>query len=160
MTNAYLAIYLNDHLAGSVVGVELCKRARASNEGSELGETLAEICAEIEADQRTLRQLMDHLLVAESRIKPVGAWLAEKLGRLKLNGQLHGYSPLSRVVELEGLETGVAGKQMLWKTLGQKLGDRRPSGFDFEALAARAQAQRERIEACRLDAAATAFGTE
>lgn len=157
MTNSFLAIYLNDHLAGSVVGEQLCRRARASNQGSELGESLAAICAEIEADRQTLRQLMARLGVAESRVKPAGAWLAEKLGRLKLNGQLHGYSPLSRVVELEGLEAGVAGKEMLWKALGQKFGDGL-SGFDFDALAARAEAQRQRIEACRLDAAATAFG--
>jgi hypothetical protein len=158
VTNSLLAIYLNDHLAGSVVGVQLCKRARASNEGSKLGEALAEICAEIEADRQTLRQLMDRLGVAESRVKPAGAWLAERLGRFKLNGQLRGYSPLSRVVELEGLEAGVAGKEMLWKTLGQKFGGGL-SGFDFEALAARAKAQRQRIEACRRDAAAIAFGS-
>ncbi len=113
MSDRLLPIYLNDHLAGSVVGVELARRARASNAGTKLGEALAEICAEIEADRETLRAVMDRLQVAQSRVKPTGAWLAEKLGRLKLNGQLHGYSPLSRVVELEGLCVGVAGKRML-----------------------------------------------
>lgn len=157
VANRFLAIYLNDHLAGSVVGVELCRRARASNEGSELGEALAEICAEIEADRETLRRLMDRLGVGESRVKPAGAWLAEKLGRLKLNGQLHGYSPLSRVVELEALETGVAGKAMLWRALGRTYGDRL-EGFDFEALAARAESQGQRLETHRRDAAAIAFG--
>ncbi len=159
MANRLLGIYLNDHLAGSVVGVELCRRARASNEGSELGRTLSELCAEIEADQETLRQVMRRLGVGESRLKPAGAWLAEKLGRLKPNGQLHGYSPLSRVVELEGLAGGVAVKQMLWKTLAQQFGDGL-AGFDFEALSARAKAQRERLEACRLEAAAIAFGQQ
>ena len=48
-----LPIYLNDHFAGSVVGVQLGRRARASNEGTELGRALTEICAEIEADQRS-----------------------------------------------------------------------------------------------------------
>lgn len=157
MANSFLAIYLNDHLAGSVVGVELAKRARASNEGTELGEALAEICAEIEADQETLRRLMNRLQVAESKVKPAGAWVAEKLGRLKLNGQLHGYSPLSRVVELEGLSTGVTGKAMLWRAMGTTFGSDL-AGFDFEALTARAEAQRERLEVCRLEAAATAFG--
>ncbi len=156
MANSFLAIYLNDHLAGSVVGVELAKRARASNEGTELGKVLAEICAEIEADQETLRRLMKSLQVAESRAKPAAAWLAEKLGRLKLNGQLHGYSPLSRVVELEGLSAGVTGKAMLWRVMGATFEDGL-AGFDFEALTARAEAQRDRLEACRLEAAATAF---
>ena len=39
-----------------------------------------------------------------------GAWTAEELERLKLNGQLAGYSPLSRLVELEGLAVGIEGK--------------------------------------------------
>jgi hypothetical protein len=157
VTNPFLAIYLNDHLAGSVAGVQLARRARASNEGTELGRALAEVCTEIEADREALRQLMRHLQVAESRVKPLAAWLAERLGRLKLNGQLRGYSPLSRVVELEGLCAGVAGKRMLWEALGRTFAGGLP-GFDFEVLAERAEAQRQRLEACRLDAAATAFG--
>lgn len=157
MANPFLAIYLNDHLAGSVVGVELARRARASNEETELGRTLAEVCGEIEADQQTLRRLMARLDIAESKVKISGAWVAEKLGRLKPNGQLRGYSPLSRVVELEGLCAGVAGKAMLWKALGETFGGGL-SGYDFDSLAARAEAQEKRLEACRLDAAAIAFG--
>jgi hypothetical protein len=151
-----LAIYLNDHLAGSIVGVGLARRARASNEGSELGRTLAEVEAEIEADQATLRRLMERLDVAESKVKPAGAWLAEKLGRLKLNGQLRGYSPLSRVVELEGLCAGVTGKMLLWRAMERTFGSSL-SGFDFAALAERADSQRRRLEAHRLDAAEQAF---
>jgi hypothetical protein len=154
-----LAIYLNDHLAGSVVGVELSRRARASNKDSELGEVLGQICAEIEADQRTLRELMEHLRIPADKVKSHAAWLGEKLGRLKLNGQLRGYSPLSRVVELEALCGGVVGKKMLWKGMGRTFEDGLP-GFDFDALAARADAQQERLEACRLEALAIAFGGE
>lgn len=102
---------------------------------------------------------MERLQVTESRVKPAGAWLAEKLGRLKLNGRLHGYSPLSRVVELEGLCAGVAGKRMLWRALGSTYGSRL-QGFDFDALAVRAEAQQQRLEACRLDAVLIAFGGE
>jgi hypothetical protein len=152
-----LAIYLNDHLAGSMVGVGLVRRARASNEGTDLGRTLAEVGAEIEALQTILRRLMEHLDVAESRVKPAGAWLAEKLGRLKLNGQLRGYSPLSRVVELEGLCTGLAGQILLWRAMERTFGSSL-SGFDFAALAERADSQRQRLEAHRLDAAERAFG--
>jgi hypothetical protein len=158
VADALLSIYLNDHLAGSVVGVELARRTRASNEGTELGRVLAEICAEIEADQSTLREAMDRLGVAPSRIKPHAAWAAEKLGRLKPNGRLHGYSPLSRVVELEGLCAGVAGKRQLWTAL-RKTRESELAGFDFDDLVARADAQYERLEACRLEAVATAFGS-
>jgi hypothetical protein len=155
-SNDFLGIYLNDHLAGSIVGIGLARRARDSNEGTELGRSLAEICAEIEADQATLRRLIEHLGIGESKVKPAGAWLLEKLGRLKLNGQLRGYSPLSRVVELEGLCTGVTGKVLLWKAMIRCFGTNL-AGFDFEVLAERAASQVARLEAHRLDAAARAF---
>jgi hypothetical protein len=158
MPSRLLSIYLNDHFAGAVVGVELARRASASNPEGQLGRDLAEVCGEIEADRETLRQLMDRLGVERSRVKPAGAWLGERLGRLKLNGQLRGYSPLSRLVELEGLCTGITGKAMLWRALERSL-DTVPR-FDFEALAARAVSQRERLEAHRLEAAATAFASD
>jgi hypothetical protein len=157
VADSLLAIYLNDHLAGSVAGVELARRARAANEGTELGRALTEICAEIEADQRTLRQLMSRLGIGESKVKAAGGWLAEKAGRLKPNGQLRGYSPLSRVLELEGLSAGVAAKAMLWRGLEETVGADL-SDYDFAPLSARAEAQRERLEALRLEAATTAFG--
>lgn len=157
MSDRYLAIYLNDHLAGSVVGVELARRARASNEGTEIGAVLAELCAEIEADRETLREAMRRLEVGADRLKPALGWLGEKLGRLKLNGQLRGYSPLSRIVEIEGLMAGVAGKRMLWRALEHSCEDRLPS-FDFAALVARAEAQQRRLESCHLRAVELAFG--
>ena len=151
-----LAIYLNDHLTGAAVGVELARRLRASNEGeAEFGAPLATICAEIEADRETLERLMDQLGVRRDRLKPAAGWLGEKLGRLKLNGQLRGYSPLSRVVELEGLAIGVAGKLQLWRTL-ERTRDSVP-GFDFEQLAGRAEAQRDLVEGLRMQAAQLAF---
>lgn len=159
MPDRLLPIYLDDHLAGSVAGVELARRARASNEGTKLGDVLAEVCVEIEADQRTLREVMQRLEASESRIKTAAGWLAEKVGRLKLNGRLHGYSPLSRVMELEGLLIGISGKRMLWRALGNTYGERLPE-FDFDALAARAENQRLRLETCRLEAATIAFGGE
>jgi hypothetical protein len=67
-----------------------------------------------------------------------------KLGRLKLNGQLRGYSPLSRLLELEGLGMGITGKLGLWKSLAE-LGIEQP-GFDFEGLAARAVEQRAVVD--------------
>ena len=43
----YLAIYLNDHLAGAAGGLALACRLRDSNAGDpEMGEPLARICAD------------------------------------------------------------------------------------------------------------------
>jgi hypothetical protein len=152
-----LAIYLNDHLAGAYLGVELARRLRASNAGEPtFAEPLARLCAEIEADRTTLEEVMDRNGVRRGHLKPTAAWLAEKLGRLKANGQLRGYSPLSRQLELETLYVGVTGKLRLWRALGQTLGDR-PGEADFGALSERAADQLGRLERLHLAAAREAL---
>lgn len=160
MTNAnLLGIYLNDHLAGATVGVELARRTFAANNGTELGEVLRGLLGEIEEDRETLVQLMLRLGVSRSRVKVAAAWAAEKAGRLKPNGQLRGYSPLSRLIELEGLATGIAGKRLLWLALGEiRDQDHRMQKMDFGALAERARAQTDRLEPHRLAAAVEALG--
>jgi hypothetical protein len=152
-----LNIYLNDHLAGSTAGVELARRLRGSNaDDPEFGPELAEVCAEIEADRETLKTVMDRLGIGQSTLKPLAARLGERLGRLKLNGQLRGYSPLSRLDELELLQIGVAGKRRLWRALEHThAGDL--SGIDLGALAERATGQLRRLEAMHLKAAALAL---
>jgi hypothetical protein len=146
-----LATYLNDHLAGSTVGVELARRARGSNEGTALGDFLARLAAEIEEDRDSLEEVMRAVGAGRDRIKVAGAWAGEKVGRLKLNGRLLGYSPLSRLVELEGLRLGVEGKACLWRML-RELADPRLAQFDFDALLARAERQRDELELHRLEA--------
>jgi hypothetical protein len=152
-----LAIYLNDHLAGAALGVELARRLRSSNRGdAEMGEPLAEICAEIEADRETLIRLMERLGVDRNQVKPALARLAERLGRLKPNGQLRGYSPLSRMLELEILSSGIGGKVQLWNALEGRFGESL-DGFDFHALAERADRQGQRVEDLHLSAARRAL---
>src|SRR3954471_13184248 len=106
-----LAIYLNDHLAGAPAGLELVRRARGTNAGTPLGDFLAGLAVEIEEDRNSLERIMERLGVGKDRLKVAAAWTAEKGGRLKLNGRLTGYSPLSRLVEVEGLMIGVWGKR-------------------------------------------------
>jgi len=157
LTSEKLPIYLNDHLAGATVGVELAKRTCASNQGTALGEFLDRLVGEIAADRETLKSLMRELGVRPDPIKAYGAWVAEKAGRLKLNGQLTGYSPLSRLVELEGLAMGINGKRAMWAALEQVIAARVPE-FDFTELRARAERQAAEIEDHRLAAAEVALG--
>jgi hypothetical protein len=141
-----LEIYLNDHLAGATGGVELARRLRASNrDDAVFGATLSRVCAEIEADRTVLEQVIDGLGYSRDKFKPAAAWVAEKLGRLKLNGQLRGYSPLSRLIELEGLLIGITGKIGLWQTLAE-LGAGEDIDADLGQLTARAAAQRAAID--------------
>ena len=151
-----LSIYLNDHLAGSTVGIKLARRACASNQGTPLGGYLERLTSEIESDRETLERLMAELGIRPDRLKTLGAWGAEKLGRLKLNGQLRGYSPLSRFLELESLYLGITGKRELWRALQRTLGSGVP-GFDFEELGRRAERQAAEVEEHRLEAAPSAL---
>ncbi len=157
MSKKLLTIYLNDHLAGATGGLELAKRARGSNEGTPLGEMLAGLEREIAEDRDSLKALMSKLGVREDPLKVAAGWAAEKAGRLKLNGQLTGYSPLSRLVELEGLYVGVTAKQALWKNLEATRGER-IGGIDLAALGKRAESQRRRLATARRKAAEEAIG--
>jgi hypothetical protein len=112
-----LSTYLNDHLAGSLAAVELARRTAASNRGSPTGERLEQLAAALAEDRVALQEMMDRLGVGRDVTKLVAGWTAEKLGRLKLNGRLIGYSLLSRVEELELLTLGVEGKLLLWQAL-------------------------------------------
>jgi len=157
MMGERLAIYLNDHLAGATVGVELARRLRSSNEDDpEFGPPLSEICAEIEAERETLKAVMDQLGVGQGKVKPLAAILGERLGRLKLNGQLRGYSPLSRLDELELLQVGVVGRRRLWRALEHTHADDL-AGFELDGLAERATEQLRRLETLHLKAASLAL---
>ena len=158
MNEKLLRIYLQDHLAGSTAGVELARRVHASNSDGELGAFLDELVAEIELDRRALLDLMARLGIGEDRVKSALAWAGEKAGRLKLNGEVLSYSPLSRLVELEGLALGIQGKLAMWRALREvSANDDRLGGFDLDAPIARAERQSRRLEARRRKAAEEAL---
>ena len=159
MGQSLKAIYLQDHLAGATAGHELAKRAARSNRGSELGEFLSRLEEEIGEDRRSLLEVMDELGVRSDPIKATFAWGAEKVGRLKPNGRILGYSPLSRVVELEGLHLGITGKHSLWQLLAAGDGEG-ISSVDLAELAARAERQLRELEPYRLSAAREAFESD
>ena len=115
----YLPIYLNDHYAGSTAGVELAKRA-----------------AKQQPRQRRVRPRARRAWRARSTrtaTRSSGSWTASTSPRTASRRRSSGwarrsgassptasccsFSPLSRVVELEGLITGVSGKLSLWRAL-------------------------------------------
>jgi hypothetical protein len=156
-----LTIYLNDHLAGATAARELARRAAASNRSSDHGRFLDRLAAEIDEDRDTLLSIMRTLGSSIDQLKVLGGWGAEKLGRLKLNGRLLGYSPLSRIIEFEALALGVRGKLGLWRAL-ELLQRERPElqNFELSHLAGRAERQLDELEDHRLKAVAEAFGAE
>ena len=158
MHQRLLNIYLNDHLAGATAGVELARRCRSSNSGKPLENCLTGLIADIESDRAQLETLMSALGTPQDRFKLKAAWLAEKVDRLKLNGQIKGYSPLSQLIELEGLRVGIEAKRSLWQTLKEVENiDFRLATADLDLLIKRADEQLEAIEPHRTQAARTAF---
>lgn len=157
----FLGTYLNDHLAGSIVGGELARRITRQNSDNEYGRLTAEIAEQIEQDKRELRRIMTRLDVRQKRLRLGVAWAVEKVTRLKRNGRLIGYSPLSRLLELEGLVMGITGKLELWRTLDQ-LEDANPALDEahIRELIGRAESQRDRVEDLRLKAAREAMREE
>jgi hypothetical protein len=154
-----IAIYLNDHLGASTGGVELARRALGANRGTAFEAPLERLATELDEDRAALVDVMGRLGVDRDPLKVWAGWAAEKLGRAKLNGRIAGYSPYSRVLELEVLGVGVEGKRALWRALERIAGaDARLTGIDLTALVRRAEAQRRLIERERLRAAEIAFG--
>jgi hypothetical protein len=118
-----LSTYLNDHLAVALAGVELAKRSLASNEGTAVEPLLRRLNDDLDADLRLMREVMRALGVSEDPLKKGLAWVGERLGRLKLNDSLTSYSPLSRVVELEGLMVVTGLLRTTWASLDEVLGE-------------------------------------
>lgn len=152
-----LRIYLNDHLAGATAGIALAKRIRDRNSGP-VGTTFAELVPDLEDDERTLRRIIAAMKFPESGVKQKLADVVEKVGRLKLNGQILGYSLLSKMEELEAMSLGIHGKAKMWSAL-QTVKQDRPelAEFDFEHLGTQAQLQHDRVDALRLEAARDAL---
>jgi hypothetical protein len=150
-----LDIYLNDHLAGSVMAIEIAKRLSTETAGTELAQFMATFLVEVEADKRTLEGLMDAAGTARNPVKQAGAWLGEKLSRLKLEAS---EKDLANLISVETLCMGVQGKIYLWIALGKVAPVHGAlSGMDFDALRTRAQDQLNGLERHRLQLAQAAL---
>src|SRR5829696_5296111 len=103
MNRKLLGIYLNDHLAGSVVGTRLARRIAKHNEGNHYGSEASRLAEEIQQDKATLEALMERLDVRRKKLRLAAAAVAETAGRLKPNGRMVGYSRLSWGIDPEQL---------------------------------------------------------
>jgi hypothetical protein len=145
--------YLNDHLAGSVAALELIEHWREQHKDEPLGNFFDRLETEIRADQDMLRDLMNSLGIEESSVRQTGAWMSEKVARVRL--KIAGDQP-GLVLALEGLIMGIVGKRMMWRALAAA-NLPHASRRDFDELQRRAQQQIEQTEAERIRAARYAF---
>ena len=158
MSGKLLRLYVRDHHAVSAAGLSLVRRMARENASTPFSDDLERLAAEIADDRKSLGTALQALDVEPSRLKIGLARGAERAARLKLNGRLLGYSPLSRVIELEALGAGILAKRGLWNALAETPGAR-GAGLDFGELVDRANAQLAVVERLRERAAADAFSS-
>lgn len=157
MSREALGTYLNDHLAGSVGAIELAERTIRENEGDPFAARLSRVLDKIREDQAVLEGLIERIGARQNPLKKAGAWLAEKVGRVKLAGTEEPLA-LARMEVLETLAMGIQGKGALWRAL-RAVAARHESldGLDLDLLERRAAEQHDEIEAMRLEAAEAAL---
>jgi hypothetical protein len=159
MPSEPLAIYLNDHLAGSVAALELIDSLAEQEQGHPVERKLRALRVEIEEDQGTLRAILARVDSDEHRVKQAAAWLTEKLSRGRLAMAARSHPALALLEGLESLALGIQGKSALWRTLaGIAPHDPRLADYPYEALEARAVIQHSAVERERIEAARAAFG--
>src|ERR1043166_4845214 len=158
MAHEHLATYLNDHLAGSVVALELLEHLEAVHSEDPLRDYFRELRADIAADRDELEALMKALNIDQSRTRKASAWLAEKFTELKLRFDDPKAGALLLLEWLEALSLGIEGKRGLWKALAAT-SQTTPSlqTADYDRLQQRAQQQRDRVEELRIKTALTAL---
>jgi rubrerythrin len=142
-----LAIYLNDHLAGATAGVALARRAaRSAHASRDARETLHWIAEQVAEDRSALRKIMRRLDAPERSYKVRLGWIAERAGRLKMNGRLVRRSPLSSLLELEALRVAIEGKKAGWRALREILDNDSCLDAKLQKLLARAARQADAVE--------------
>lgn len=140
------------------MGSDLARRLAEENVGTPYEDFLLRLAQDIEHDVGALEDIMDRVGVGRAVLKTAGAKIGEKLARLKPNEQLTGYSPLSRVLEVEGLRAGVQGKLSLWDALAEHAPlDDRLDPEEIATLQARAESQLEGLREHHRMAAREAF---
>ncbi len=159
MTVAYLASYLKDHLAGSVVAVDILDQLEKSQLPRDLAAQFARLRSDIESDRDELKSLMSRLEVTESWPRKAAAWSAAKMTEIKLRLEDEATGPL-RLLELtEAVSLGIEGKLALWRSLAaaaETAAQLRVA--DYDRLAQRALEQRRRAEDIRMGLARAALG--
>lgn len=161
MADDYIATYLNDHLAGSVVAVELMENLETVYAGQPIADFIAKLRADIEVDILELEDLMGQLQISESRTRKASAWLTEKFTQLKLRLDDPTHGDLRLFESLEALSLGIEGKRSLWLALSAAA-ELSPQLriADYQRLQQRAEEQRARVEDQRLELARKALSLE
>lgn len=146
--SANLRTYLQDHLAGAQFATPLLAELVAQEHDADIAKFASNLLTEIEDDKRVVENILARLDTTTSVFKEASAWIAQKLGRAKLQ---IGSDPFSIFEALEVLSIGIQGKFALWTALEEIA----PSedalrSLDLTALCERAAEQHGRVECQRI----------
>jgi hypothetical protein len=149
-----LATYLNDHLAGAELGIDITRALGQRHNGQPLGDFAVALTAQIEQDRDTLRSIAAKVGKGSSSLKEGAAWLTERLSRMKLTSA----NDLGTFEALEMLVLGIHGKLALWRVLAALAAfDKTLRTVDYSELIARAHYQEAQVEQRRLETAHAVF---
>lgn len=136
-----LAVYLGDHLAGAVAGSRRMRRTADALSRTPVGPAMDRVAHEVVGERETLRLIGRRLDLHPSWTKQAATFVAELVGRLKLNGRLVRRSPMTPLLEVELLRSAVTGKLGIWQTLLELAGDLGLDPEEIRRLVAQTQAQ-------------------
>ncbi len=159
-----MRIYLDDHLSMIVGEMELIERCHNSNRQSALGSFLENLLSDLRVQKEIVEKVFHCLefeVSIQGQLKQGVAWLAEKIGRFKLNDSLLEYSELSRVVELEAMMAIAQERIALWVTLNSlKTLESRFKDFDFSLILMQSELQHDELKTHHHSAITKAFAGE
>jgi hypothetical protein len=114
---SHIETYLNDHLAGSTVAIELLEHLESSHDGEGRAFFRA-LRADIESDREKLETLMNEMDKDQSKLRRGMAWLGEKFTALKMRLDDPGDGALRLFESQKALSLGIEGKRSLSGALG------------------------------------------
>ncbi|MDM7853830.1 hypothetical protein [Cellulomonas alba] len=141
-----LRVYLGDHLTGADAATARVRWMAQRYADQPWGGAVGELADGIASDRVALVEMTRRLGISPPIPRRWLGRLGERVGRLKLNGRVAQTSPLTPVVELEALRSGIAGKRSLWATLEVWSGPLGLDAVELAALGARADAQLATVE--------------
>ena len=161
MSKEFLETYLNDHLAGSVVALEMLATLEQNHRDTGVGQFAAQLKEDVASDRQQLESIIERFEISEHPTRKAAAWLTEKMTALKLRWDDPGDRSLRLLETFEALSLGIEGKRGLWLALRFAAEECPPLQIaDYDKLIERADDQRDRVEQMRLNTARAALTIE
>lgn len=117
VNSRFLRSYLGDHVAVAAAIGGLARRMATAPRWDEHKAQLDRLVGVLADDERDLQLVLTDRGIRPVRARALLARSAELPGRLKANGRLVRSSPLTPLVELDGLRLGVAACMVPWHAL-------------------------------------------